>query len=306
MIDDGFVGLEEHLGDGGGAAHVAVDLEGRVSVKEIWISALGAEQGTENAVGALAVLHACPKIEPPCDGPASGDVAACFQAVSHGGCELGRAAKGDLVARVKGVEVRDVAMASVRGGGVPILMPFLELARCADAVGRQSVAGGGNALGEFGIGAEDGGGAHAGVEEIAQDLIVHGGAGGEGDAGLMGVFRRVGRAGHELAGLGVGHEGIEKELGRAFEQRVGAGEKVAIAGKQVVLPKVKGQPCAAGGPGAMEGAIDGSGGAPEIGVVVGDPAACAVVVASELGTGLGEVLHHGEEGLGALGEIGDL
>jgi len=305
LIDDWFVGLEKHFGDGGGAAQIAVDLEGRVSVKEIWIRSLGAEQGAENAVGALAILEARPKIEPPCDGPTSGDVAACFQAVSHGGCELGRATKGDLIARVKGVEVGDVAVGPVWGGGVPILVPFLELARSADAVGRQLIAGGGNALGEFGIRIKDGGGAHAGVEKIAQDLIVHGGAGGEGDAGLVGVFRRVGRAGHELAGLGVGHEGIEKELGRAFEQRVGAGEKVAIAGKQVVLPKVKGQPCAAGGPGAMEGA-DGASGAPEIGVVVGDPAACTVVVAGELGTGLGEILYHGEEGLGALGEIGDL
>ena len=295
--------LEEHLHDAVGAAEVAVDLEGRVGVEEIRIRALGGEEEGEELVGAFAVEEAGPAVDLPAEAPAGGGVAANFQGAAGGGGELGGEQRGDLGGGVEGVEVGDVAVVALGGLHVPVLKPFLELAGFADLVRRQAVAGGGDSGAEVDVEAELSGSFDTSGEEIAQDLVIHRGAGGDGTAEGVGVFGGVGRVGDEPALGRVFLEGGKEELGGAFEQGVGAGEVVAVAGEAPGVVVLDGEPGAAEGPHAPEGAVDGGGAAPEVEVVVGDPAGGAIHLLGGAGSALGGFGDEAVEGLGALGEV---
>src|SRR5207248_6263175 len=78
------VALEEHLGDAGGEAEVAVDLEGGVGVEQVRVDAAGpvvlAGERREELPGAgerlLAVAEAGPEVDLPRQRPAGAAVAA--------------------------------------------------------------------------------------------------------------------------------------------------------------------------------------------------------------------------------------
>src|SRR5690606_6984200 len=80
--------LEQHFGNAGGAAEVAVDLKRRMGVKEIWIRALGAKQQLENRVGVFGVVEPRPEVQAPADCPAGGVVAAQLERAAGGGGEF--------------------------------------------------------------------------------------------------------------------------------------------------------------------------------------------------------------------------
>ena len=101
-------------------------------------------------------------------------------------------------------------------------------------------------------------------------------------------------------------EGIDEKLRCAFHGRVGFGEEGFVARVIVVIPEMEGEPGAAGGPHAGADAIDGSGGAPEVGVVMHDPAAGVVHFLRGARAGVGEVHDHGDEGVDCFGEVGGL
>ncbi len=88
-----------------------------------------------------------------------------------------------------------------------------------------------------------------------------------------------------------------------FERRVEPGEELLVAGELIMFPQVLAEPRAAGGPEAP-GTVDRGGSPPEIGVVVGDPAAGPPLHLGGAGAGFGEILDHGHERLDALAQIG--
>lgn len=78
QVDDGAaftvadMGLEEHLGDAGGRAEVAIDLEGWVGVEEVGVETASAldsanrcEEVAEDFVGVVAIQEACPEVDLP-------------------------------------------------------------------------------------------------------------------------------------------------------------------------------------------------------------------------------------------------
>ena len=90
-LDFAGVALEQHLGDAGGAAEVAVDLERGMGVEHVGVGPVGTDQEAEDLVGVLGVLQPGPEVEPPGQAPAGGVVAANFQRLAGRGGELRRA-----------------------------------------------------------------------------------------------------------------------------------------------------------------------------------------------------------------------
>ncbi len=92
----------------------------------------------------------------------------------------------------------------------------------------------------------------------------------------------------------------------ALQSRVTlSGQEVLVAGEEVVLPEVMAEPGAPGRPDAVD-VVDRRGRAPEVGVVVDHPAACAVLLLGGPGAADGQVVDQGEEGLVAFAEVGQL
>ncbi len=318
-LEDAGVALHEHLGEAGGVAEVAVDLERRVGVEEIPIEAAAFHRGLGGAdeveevfdddVGVVAVELAGPHVDLPAHRPAGGFVAAELEGARDGAEEFGRGVGVDLVAGVETVEVGEVAMVGL--GFFVISAPFLELAAGADAVGSEAGEFVAELGDEVGVAAEEFGGGDGAREEFADDGEVHRGALGDGGGFTVGsdegVFGRGADGGDEAA-VFVGDEPVGVELGGAFEERVGfVGEEFAVAGEEPVFPEVGGEPAGGhvpkGGGGA---AVHGEAVAPEGGVVVGDPAAAMIHVAGGAGAVGGGLADEAEKGFVQLGEVGGL
>ena len=189
--------LQEHFGEAGGGAEVAIDLERRVSVKEIRIRAAasgadalgagadGGELGPEDFFAAVAVAEAGPEVKFVGEAPAGAGVAAGVEGLAGGDGEFGRVAHGDFVAGVEAPEVGDVAV-----GGLGFWIgfePFHDTAIGADASGSEAGALGGEFGGERFLGgeSEDFRGFDGGVKEVAEELLVDGGA--EAHVGALAV-----------------------------------------------------------------------------------------------------------------------
>ena len=117
-------------------------------------------------------------------------VAARVERYLGGVCQFGRVADVDLIARVDGIEVRHVAMLLLGRFGVPILEPFLQLARFANPVVRKSRACLGELSQQVCINAKAVAGVDRPVEQVAQDLPVHRRSGANGRSEGMLVLRR--------------------------------------------------------------------------------------------------------------------
>ena len=169
-----------------------INLVWRVGVEQVRVGAVGTDEERKNFVGVLGVLQTRPKAEPPRDRPARGIVTAKIQRLLHRFRQLRRAAQGDLRAREKAVEVRDVAVVAVARFQVPIFEPFLELAGLADLIGRQPGASDGELFTEGFVRAENLRSLNAVAEQVADDLVDHRRTGTEARAQGMAVLRRRG------------------------------------------------------------------------------------------------------------------
>ncbi len=139
------VALQQHLGHAGGVAEVAVDLERRVGVEQVGVKAAaahhhlrrphGREQVADDRVGVVAVAHARPEVDLPAHRPAGGLVAAQLQRARPPRATARAWLRGDLVARVEAVQVRQVAVLRLALGEV--LVPLLQLPAGPDLVRRQ-------------------------------------------------------------------------------------------------------------------------------------------------------------------------
>lgn len=83
-------------------------------------------------------------------------------------------------------------------------------------------------------------------------------------------------------------------------------KELLVSVEEIVFPEMVCEPGAARGPDAVVGVIDGGGAAPEVEVVVDDPAGSAVVKVGDAGARLGEVFEGSEERGVAFGKVGDL
>ena len=91
---------------------------------------------------------------------------------------------------------------------------------------------------------------------------------------------------------------------RAFHDRVGLRQEIPVAGEGVMLPQVLAQPRTARGPEAPQRAVNGGGGPPQVGVVVADPPARAVVHPGSAAARLDQFSHHAQQGFVAFAEVG--
>ena len=120
----------------------------------------------------------------------------------------------------------------------------------------------------------------------------------------MRVLGRQRRRGDEPVVRRLLDERVEEELRRAFEQRVDALQIVAIAAVFVAIPQRQREPRAAGRPHSPLRAVDRSGGAPEIRVVMRHPSAGAVHLARRSRAGDRQIRHHRRQRIHRLGEVG--
>src|SRR5213079_2311409 len=115
------------------------------------------------------------------------------------------------------------------------------------------------------------------LEQVAENLQVHGWPGTNSHTRRMFILRRNGGTGDQPFVLWFFDQGIEKKLRGALHHRMCARQKILIAGEFVVGPQMRAQPRAASGPEPPQWSINGRGLAPEIGVVMTNPPARAVL-----------------------------
>ncbi len=295
------VALQQHLRDARGGAEVAVDLEGRVQVEHVGREPVRPHQVPDQLVGPGAVLQPRPEVDLPRERPTRPVVTAQLQRPPRGLVQLGCPALGDLVARMQTVQVGDVPVSPL--GLHPVGQPLLDVAPGADPRRRQPVPGRQCLSAEAGVHAEDFAGAGDAVEEVAQNLVVHGGPRADGGVRVVSELRRVRRVGDQVSERRVGDQGVEEELGGALQSRIVRAEEVDVTGEQVVVPDQGGQPGATGLPHPPLRSVDDRGAPPRVGVVVRHPAAGAVLRLGHPGAGHGQVVDHVEDRAEALGQV---
>jgi hypothetical protein len=116
----------------------------------------------------------------------------------------------------------------------------------------------------------------------------------------MVILRRDGRVGHQPVVRRVFLERIEEELRGTAHHRIGFLEIFLVAAELIAIPQVVTQPRAAARPHAGIREVNGSGGTPEIRVVVGDPAACAIHFLRCARASHRKVFDHRDEGFHAF------
>ena len=127
------------------------------------------------------------------------------------------------------------------------------------------------------VAAKDTGGEKCGVKGVEGYLVVHCTAGHNACARLVvTMFRRHGRHGDEPSCLWMFHQMAHIEVGCAAEGVVMTTQEVFVASEEIVLPQVLRKPCASVGPHAVICRVDGSGDSPDVGVVMGCPAAGSI------------------------------
>ena len=125
--------LEQHLGDAGRGAEIAVDLERAAEVEEVGEGALG-ELEVQLPVGEIAVVDAGPEGDAPGVAPAGAAVPAPLQ--QHlGGVEELRVGRRDLARPGTAPQSGDMCRCVLFGTSM-VVQPFLELAVLADLVRR--------------------------------------------------------------------------------------------------------------------------------------------------------------------------
>src|SRR5688572_19922938 len=125
--------LHQHFCDTGGAAKIAVDLEGGMSIKKIiistaatFISTCGCKLILDEFVCMIAIQHFCPPIYLPSHTPACRYIAALHECILCGTVQFWGTVRRDLIRREQSIEMGYMTMMIVRI--VNIIQPFLQLA----------------------------------------------------------------------------------------------------------------------------------------------------------------------------------
>ena len=287
-------------------------------VEEVGISPAVASLGTPHgAVGRkqgehvgyylermVAVEEPCPEVYLPAETPPCRHVSPLFEGDPSRIEEFGRRERADLGGRIQSVEMRYVPVLVI--GIVGIVHPFLQLPVLSHFHRRQQSQGVAQGIAERGIDPEDLRGLDYAREGVMDYLVVHGAAGRYwrrlSERAVLGADRRNH---NEISAVRL--EVVEAELCGTLEHRIPLPEEVFVEGVQVVLPQVRRKPRASAGIHPPERAVDYTRYAPDIGIVVGDPAVAAVHLPCGHGSGLAQVAYHGEqrpEGLVQAGHLG--
>ena len=320
QLDDRILALHQHLGNACRATEIAIDLERRMSVEEVGVGA-AAQLGfvrhiafvrqtqlvLDELVGMVAIEETSPQTDTPAHCPTCRDVATMFEADLCRLGEVGRIACRNAIAGEKAVEMTHMTM--VVGGIVPILDPFLQLSprtylhrsefldACLIVFGRSDIAQQTCRLSHF-------------VPKVADELAVHGAACHRGGIVSLGsVFGRIGGANHEIMMEGfIDHRLVEETCG-TLHHGIPLAQEIEVERIEIMLPKVRAKPSATRHPHTRRSIIDGTGDAPEVGVVMQHPrrgVAHAIHHTCRIASRLAHFANQSEEGLVEFGEIADL
>lgn len=113
QMDESQMALQQHFGNAGGAAEIAVYLERRMGVPQIVQSAVP-EKIPEQFVGSVSVIQPGPLVQFPAHTPARGPVSPMVQGDSCGLGELGSRQRRQSVARMQPEQVIDVPVMVIR------------------------------------------------------------------------------------------------------------------------------------------------------------------------------------------------
>ena len=111
--------LQQHLGDASRAAEVTVDLERRMSAKEVGIGASGLtsvkmdgglKEIPQEMIGMVAVVETCPETNLPCPRPACTLIATTTQGLAASVHQFGRFRWRQHRARIQAKEMRHMAV----------------------------------------------------------------------------------------------------------------------------------------------------------------------------------------------------
>ena len=117
------------------------------------------------------------------------------------------------------------------------------------------------------------------------------------------MFGRHSGSRDEPAILGVWTQVVDEEVGSTLHDRVIVGQQLAVACKEVLLPDVRRQPGTTRREHAPCRTVDRSGNAPEVGIVMRQPALAAIHLLGSLGTRHAEVANHREQRLLGLDKV---
>ena len=252
----------------------------------------------DELVGMVAIEEPCPETNLPAHRPSRRRVATMDERRAGGIEELRRAVRRDLCSGEHPIEMTHMTVCVVRV--VPVFEPLLQLSPSSDLQGCHLTEACGIVVVELLVHAQHLAGGNDAVEELVDQLVVHGGPVGDGDAAIgrrMTVLGRHRGRDHQPAMCRFGNEhGIEK-LCRTLHDGIGLLQKPAVAGIEVMLPQVGTEPCAAGHPHATGGSVYASGDAPDVGVVVGHPSLLAIHHLRRLGTALAHLADEPEQRL---------
>lgn len=106
-----FMALHQHFRNTGGEAKVAVDLEGRMVIQQVFKGGMR-QQETHIFACFFAIQQPCPEVDDPRAAPTGVAAAMGEPALQRApcGCEGLRLLQGDLLAGIEGKQVRNVAM----------------------------------------------------------------------------------------------------------------------------------------------------------------------------------------------------
>ena len=299
------VTLDEHLGNACSHTEVTIYLERRMGVEQIGIgTTIGYLLGHlvvgqqmkhvgDNLEGMVAIEHACPEIGFPPQAPSCGHVASLQQGVAGSGKELRMLVGRYLIGGIESIEMRDVAVLVL--GVVGILEPLLQLSVTAYLHGRKGsqrffvfegvkLENPANVVGLRSLGTardmrlvqphmvEHTGGHDELAEHIEDDLIVHRRTGSHcGFLSLRSMLGRDGGNGDEPSVARVLLHIVEQEVGSTPHDMEPPLQELYIACEKIMLPNMRGEPCATRGEHTPGGSVDGSGNAPQVGIMMCHP-----------------------------------
>ena len=262
--------LHEHFVHARDCTEVTINLERRMGIEQVVVSLARREKHANHSVSMVAIVHTGPEVNLPSERPAGSIVTALLQCDA---CTLDQVRsffRGNLSAREKAIQVRNVAVFIV--GIVPVLEPFRNLSILTGLCRREALDSCFHLGTHIFINAKDLGSFNRVVQNIADNLVVHRRAKANVVTAVV-VFRRITRSGHQVL-VARGRffdEAVHEEECGTLHGRINILE-VFLIGRIVeeVFPKVRTKPARAGRPKAPS-AINRSRTVPKVGIVVFDP-----------------------------------
>ena len=248
----------------------------------------------DDAESMVAVLHTCPEVDFPAQTPARGHITALLQGDGSSLEEFGMGIGGYLIAGIKSVEMRDMAVFVLRI--ITVNKPFLQLSVLSHLHRRQQGNGLPKGVLESLVGIQDFCRTQGLRQSIEDNLIIHRTTGRNrcilAHGAMLGTHRGNG---HEPAILRMDLHEIKIEKGRSTHHGIPLTQELAVAVEEIMLPQMGGKPGSTMGEHAPIGSVNGSGDAPEIRIVMSHPTTAAVHFTGRNGSRLTQITNQREQ-----------